>query len=371
MKKILFHLNCLEQGGAERVVSNLANQFAIENYDVIVATQWQGEQEFALEEQVRRIHVGLRPNDEDKNRLTKIFLRIKYLRELIEEEQPDIVIAFAHNAIFRTLLANKRNKIPTVIAVRINPIGNYDGLTDKILIPLLFPRADGSVFQTEEQRDFFPDYIREKATVILNPLNNKYIHAPQAEVKTKTVVHSGRIVDFKNQPMLVRAFLKVHEKHPDYDLKIYGGDSHDGTWEKLQQIISEHGDGGYVSLMGPSDSLEKELPKGMVCAFSSDYEGMPNALLEAMALGMPVIATDCPPGGPRAVITNEENGLLIPVGDEQALADGINRLIEHPEFANKLGENARKISERANVQTIYEEWKVYLEQVIARVSIKK
>lgn len=368
MKKILFHLNCLEQGGAERVVSNLANQFAIEKYEVIVATQWQGEQEFQLEKQVRRIHVGLRPEDENKGRLKKIILRIKYLRQLIDTEQPDIVIVFAHNAIFRTLFAVHKNKIPTVIAVRINPVGNYDGLADKLLIPILFPRADGSVFQTEEQRDFFPSYIRKKATVILNPLNNKYINTPKPEQKTKTVVHSGRIVDFKNQPMLVRAFLKVHEKHPDYDLKIYGGDSHDGTWEELEQIIAQNNAGEYVKMMGPCDSLEQELPKGVVYAFSSNYEGMPNALLEAMALGMPVVATDCPPGGPRAVITDGENGLLISVGDEQALADGMNQLIENPELANKLGEEASKISERANVQAIYEQWKTYLERVIDDVA---
>ena len=146
MKKIFFHLNCLELGGAERVVSNLANQFSKENYEVIVATEWQGEQEFKLEPAVRRIHVGLRPQDENKNRFKKILLRTRYLRETIETEQPDVVIAFAHNAIYRTLMAVKKNKIPTVIAVRNNPIGNYDKPKDKILIPLLYGRAVGSVF---------------------------------------------------------------------------------------------------------------------------------------------------------------------------------------------------------------------------------
>ncbi len=370
MHKIMFHLNCLELGGAERVVTNLANQFATENYEVVVATQWQGEQEFTLEKQVRRIHVGLRPEDEGKNRFTKILLRMKYLQDLIEQEQPDVVIAFAHNAIYRTLLAVKKNKIPTVIAVRNNPVGNYDKPIDKILIPLLYGRADGSVFQTEAQRDYFLKYIKPNATVILNPISDKYIHAPKVETKTKTIVHSGRIKDFKNQAMLIRAFSKVHEKHPDYDLKIYGGDSHDGTWEELLQIILKHNLRPYVSLMGQCDNLEQELPKGEVCAFSSNYEGLPNAMLEAMALGLPVVATDCPPGGPRSVITHGENGLLIPVGDEQALADSINQLIENPELAAKLGENARKISERANIQTIHEQWKAYLEQVIQEATLQ-
>lgn len=93
MRKILFHLNCFEQGGAERVVSNLANQLVKENYEIIAATQWQGEVEFRLDERVRRVHVGLRQEDEKKSRPAKIFLRFRYLRELIKKECPDVIIS--------------------------------------------------------------------------------------------------------------------------------------------------------------------------------------------------------------------------------------------------------------------------------------
>lgn len=375
MKKIMFHLNCLEQGGAERVVSNLANQFASQGYEVIVATQWQGEQEFQLNREVRRIHVGLSAEDECKSRLKKIFLRIKYLRTLLKQEKPDVAIAFAHNAIYRTLFAALNNKIPTVIAVRINPVGNYDGLVDKLLIPFLYRRADGSVFQTAQQRDFFPEFIRRNAAIIINPINSKYTRVQENpisfEQRSKTIVHSSRIVDFKNQLMLVRAFLRVHEKYPDYDLKLYGPDSHDGTWQKLEELIARNRATEYIHLMGPSDSLEKELPKGRIYVLSSDYEGMPNALLEAMALGLPVISTDCPPGAPADLIEDGVNGLLVPVGDEQALANSIITLIEQPELAQRLGEEATKIRERANVEIIYEQWKTYLEQVIAGSGKKK
>lgn len=364
MTKIVFHLNCLEQGGAERVVSNLANQFAKENYEVIVATQWQGKNEFELDEKVRRVHVGLKKEDEKKSRILKIWLRVKYLRKFLKEEKPDITIAFAHKANYRALMSTIGMKMPVVISVRTDPVGHYDSFSDKIQIPLLFPRAAGCVFQTEGQRDFFPKYLQERSRIILNPINDKYLNVPKPEKRDKTVVQSGRLVDFKNQPMLIEAFLKVHEKHPDYDLKIYGGDSFDGTKEILEKLIYDNHAEQYIRLMGASDSLEKQLPKASVYAFSSDWEGLPNALLEAMALGLPIVATDCPCGGPRTVMTNEVDGLLVPIKDPEAMAEGICRLIEDRKLAERLGENARKISEKANGHAVIEQWRDYIEKVI-------
>lgn len=255
MYKILFHLNCLEQGGAERVVSNFTNQFAKEDYEVVIATEWQGENEFQLDERVARIHVGLVDQDEGKNRAVKVWRRIKYLRRCIETEKPDIVISFAHKANYRALTATVGMKTPVIISVRTDPVGHYDSVLDKIQIPLLFPRAAGCVFQTEGQRDFFPKYLREKSQIILNPVNDKYINVPRPETREKVVVQSGRLVDFKNQPMLLKAFLHVHEKHPDYELQIYGPDSFDGTKEILEGIITENHAESYIHLMGGAMNL--------------------------------------------------------------------------------------------------------------------
>ena len=118
-----------------------------------------------------------------------------------------------------------------------------------------------------------------------------------------------------------------------------------------------------MKLMGGSNQLQKDMINGAVAAFSSDMEGMPNAMLEAMALGLPVVATDCPPGGPRMVITPEENGILVPVGDEDALAKAINRLIENPALADKMGRNAAKIGEKAGADVIFKEWEDYLLEI--------
>ena len=361
MRKIAFHLNCLEQGGAERVVTNLANQFVEKGYQVLIATEWYGENEFQTDARVRRVHVGLREGDEKKPHPLQILLRIKYLKAFIKEEKPDILIPFARKALYRGLMAAYFIKIPVLISIRTDPVGHYDELSDKIQIPLLFPRADGCVFQTEGAREFFAPRLQKNSRIILNPINPKYIGVPAPVKRTKTVVQSGRLVDFKNQPMLIRAFVKVHEKHPDYDLKIYGGDSFDGTREILEGLIEEHRAQDYIHLMGASDNLEKELADAALFAFTSDWEGLPNALMEAMALGLPIVATDCPCGGPRTIMTNEVNGLLIPIKNQKALEDGINRLIEDRDLAERLGMEARKIADKANAQAIYEEWRDYIE----------
>lgn len=363
MQKIAFHLNCLEQGGAERVVSNLANRFAKEGYQVIIATEWYGENEFQVDSKVKRIHVGLRDGDEKKNHLTRFLLRVKYLKNFIKEEKPDILIPFARKALYRGLMAAYFIKIPVLISIRTDPAGHYEEWSDKIQIPLLFPRADGCVFQTEGARDFFAPRLQKNSRIILNPINPKYIGVPEPPKRSKTVVQSGRLVDFKNQPMLIRAFVEVHKKHPDYDLKIYGGDSFDGTKEILEELIVQNKAQDYIHLMGASDSLEKELVDAALFAFTSDWEGLPNALMEAMALGLPIVATDCPCGGPKTIMTDKVDGLLIPIKNQKALEDGINYLIENPEIAESYGRKAREIAGRANTDAVFGQWKEYIEEL--------
>lgn len=363
MKKIVFHLNCLERGGAERVVSNLAGQFVEHGYEVYIATEWQGEDEYVIDERIHRVHVGFTEEQEKRGRIAKIFIRILNLRKFLKQVEPDVVVAFARKANYRALTATIGTKYPVVISVRIAPVGCYDHFSDKIQIPILFPRAAGGVFQTEEQKDFFPGYLQRKSRVILNAINSKFIGNEIPEEREKVVVHSGRIVDFKNQLMLVKAFVEVHKKHPEYTLKIFGPDALDGTWQLLEACIEENQAQDYIKLMGSSNQLEKDMINGAVAAFSSDVEGMPNAMLEAMALGLPVVATDCPPGGPRMVIQHGENGLLIPVGNQKALEEAINYMIENPEHAEQMGRNATKIAEIAGEIGIFKEWERYLTEI--------
>lgn len=366
VKKIAFHLNCLVHGGAERVVSNLANKFAEEGYDVYVTVEWIDRDEFRLDPRVHHVNVGLKPEDEKKGRWVKFYLRIKYLRDFLKEVQPDILCAFMHRPNFRALTAALGLRTPVIISIRNNPAPFYSSATDRFQIRWLFPHAAGCVYQTAEQREFFKPYLQENSRVILNPVNQKYIDLPNPdyECQEKVVVQSSRLVDFKNQAMLLRAFVRVHAVHPDWSLKIYGPDSEDGTKEKLEKIIQENHAENWMQLMGGTDRLEELIPKASIYTLPSNYEGMPNALMEAMAMGMPCISTDCPSGAPRILIQDGRNGILIPVGDEDAMAEAIQKLIENPALRKSLGQEARKIREIAGTDEIFGQWKNYMEEVI-------
>lgn len=365
MKRIAFHLNNLARGGAERVVCLLADRFVREGYRVLIATEEYGRHEYEPDERVERVHVGLRAGDDAKGRITRFRLREKYLHSFLLEYKPDIVVTFANKADYRALSAAKGTGISVVVAIRTTPTGgrgHYDTLFDRIQIRRLFPHAAGAVFQTGGQRDYFLPYLKCKTEIIMNPVNEKYFDLPPLP-REKSVVHHARLVDFKNQPLLIRAFLRAWEKHPDYVLKIYGEDSGDGTKEKLEALIAERNAGDRVFLMGGDVAFEKEIPKGSVYVFSSDWEGLPNSLLEAMAMGMPVVATDCPCGGPATVIEDGVNGLLVPIKEEEPMADAICRLIEDREAAERMGREAAKIRERADTEEVFRRWEAYLQEV--------
>ncbi|MCR5675587.1 MAG: glycosyltransferase [Lachnospiraceae bacterium] len=365
MRSVAFHLNCLTHGGTERVVSNLANRFAGEGYQVYVATEWEDEDEFPLDPRIKRVHVGLREGDERKSRVTQFLLRIRYLRAFLREYRPDVIVAFMRRANYRALMATRRIRIPAVISVRIDPAVSYVSFSDRVQIRWLFPKAAGAVFQTGEQQRFFEPWLPKNARVILNPIHEKYTDAPETTVRERAVVHAARLVDFKDQPTLIRAFLQVHEKHPDVQLRMYGPDSGDGTKEICEGLIREYHAEDWILLCGSSDKLEIDLPKGLCFVSSSLFEGLPNAVLEAMALGLPVISTDCPCGGPAEVIRDGENGLLVPVGDAAAMAAAMNRLIEDRDLAERLGREARRIRETAGMQAVFSEWRDYLEKIVA------
>jgi glycosyltransferase involved in cell wall biosynthesis len=363
--KILFHINSLGRGGAERVVSVLAGYFANDGYDVTIATLWQDLNEYTLDPKVKRIHVGLKSNEENKNRLYKNIIRINRLRNAIIRENPDIVVSFCASANFRCAYSMYGINIPLLVSVRNDPEKDY--IPFKRKNERMIRKASGCVFQTKAAMESFPKDFQAKSRVIYNPLDKKFYDTDKAgkdsSVREKRIVNVGRITKQKNQMLLVMAFERISKDFPDYTLEIYG-DSGDGSVQnEIIEFCRNKGIDDKVKFKGVSDTLNEDIRNASLFVLSSDFEGMPNALIEAMALGLPVISTDCPCYGPASLIEQNESGILVPVGDAGVMAQAIKRVLLDCEFANSLGRKAEEIKNIVNPKVIYQEWKQYVEDI--------
>lgn len=370
--KVLFHINSLGLGGAERVVSILARELSDQAYDVVLATEWDAEKEYPLDERVKRIHVGLVDADDHKSRITKAFLRLFRLRKAIKDENPDCVISFCNKANFRAAYAmfGLRNKL--VVSVRNDPKRDY--------APYKFPtkfmerKAAGCVFQTPDAKSFFTKKLQDKGTIILNPLDPKYANLSERKPlavseqttengREKVIVCVGRISEQKNHMLLVKAFHEIAASYPDYELQFYGDVQTESCYHKLQEYVSENGLEKQVLFCGSSQNLV-EIRNAALFVLPSDYEGMPNALIEAMVMGIPSISTDCPCGGSKMLIKEGENGMLVPVKDVKALKEAMVYMLEHPKEAEQMGLEAEKLRERVKSEKIASEWDAYLKGIV-------
>lgn len=370
-KKILFHINSLGKGGAERVVSVLSRYFVEDGYQVVIVTLWRAGEEYELSKAVRRIDLGELAAGRLGGRRLLALRRFTDLRSVIRREQPGIVISFCVKANFRSAFAMLGMRTPLLVSVRNDPKTDYAphaGATK-----WMEKKACGCVFQTEEARQFFSPAFQKKSRVIWNPIDEKYLLAGQKSQMQRTendkeqdtrlnrIVTVGRISRQKNHMLLLRAFCRVRNQFPNMVLQIYGEEGESGVKEELESYIADNKLEEQVLFMGQNSRLEKELKDAALFVLPSDYEGMPNALMEAMVLGLPVIATDCPCGGPAALIEDGVSGLLVPVGDEDRLAEAMARLLGERELARSMAENAAKVAERVSPLRIYKEWKEYVE----------
>lgn len=382
IRKIMFHINSLGKGGAERVVSLLANEFAKDGVEVVIATEWYAEEEYDLEPKVKRIHAGLSETQEKGNRIAKQWYRIHNLRKVLKQEKPQVVLSFCAKANYRAMMAVTGMKIPVIVSVRNDPKRDYAGTTKRIMNKLFLNRAAGCVFQTQEAQEFFDEVLQKKSRIICNPVNEKYLKAKR-KTPEKKLVCVGRLVAQKNQMLLVNAFEKILEKYPEYHLYLYGDGSDDECKEELLKYVgckeikvynaeeesaeSRKGNAqtviklkNQIHFMGLSSTLETDMADAAMFVLPSNYEGMPNALMEAMALGLPVISTDCPCGGSRYWIETKVTGQLVPVRDVDAMARAIEFYIQNPDKAEQMGANAKKRLHEATVDKIFEQWKDYI-----------
>ena len=196
----------------------------------------------------------------------------------------------------------------------------------------------------------------------MNPLNPIFLEEVPCNRDTKRIVTVGRLEKQKNQAILINAFIGLSERFPGWTLDLYG----EGRLRPvLETLIGDHAD--VVRLMGETSDMRGVFSQTALFVLPSLYEGMPNALMEAMAMGIPCIATDCPCGGPAMLIQNGENGLLVPVDDERALADAMEAVMTDGELGQKLGANAKRIRESGDPKWVLGEWMEYARAIMNRV----
>ena len=189
-----------------------------------------------------------------------------------------------------------------------------------------------------------------------NSLSEQFLSVELSDVRRKEIVTVGRIDDNKNQKMLVEAFAEIKEKFPEWSLHLYG----DG--DRKKKLEEQYG-AEQIVFHGQTPDVVSCIKDSSIFVLPSRQEGMPNALIEAMALRMACISTDCPCGGPADLINSGENGILIPVDDKQALKEQLASVMSNDELRRKLGENARASVEKLNPETVNGKWKEYIERV--------
>lgn len=341
-------------GGAERVMTVLCNEFANRNKDVTLIVQESMEKAYPLDDRVKMVNIPVRL----RIPVLRYIIRLFKLRVQLKKCKPDIIISFMTEINIATILMSIGLKTPVIVSERNDPKTKKG--KKAFARKLVYPLASGYVFQTEDAMNYFSGRIREKSTVIANPLPDDLPKKTDYE-PTYEIISVGRLEPQKNHELLIKSFYDFKKTHEQYKLKIYGTGSY---YDKLNDLINKLALNDSVSLMGSTPEIPDRLKNSDIFVLSSNFEGMPNSLAEAMAIGLPCISTDCPCGGPMYLIQNMENGILIPVNDRNELTKALCLLVDDGELAYKLGNKAKEIRKQLNVNSIVNKWLEFCEKIV-------
>lgn len=354
-QSILFIIHRLGYGGAEKNLIFVANGFAQMGYKVFVYTYEDEARSFLLDEKVTH----LTEKKVCKIRGIRRFIQLFQIRKVIKENKPDVVISFLNFPNLLSILASLFLNTTTIISERGDPYRSV-GAFDKFR-QYLYNFSDGAIFQTDGARDYFNKRLIEKSCVIPNPVmlqaNSEHVSERKNEI---AYVARFEMVQ-KRQDLMLEAFRKVVDIHPNIELVFYG----DGPDEQqVRDMVYQLSLSNHVRFQGVVDHVTDKIQSSKMFVLTSDYEGIPNALIEAMSVGLPVIATDCSPGGARMLITDKENGRLVRKGDSEAIADAILHIIENNQIAEEYGHKAREIVLKYKPENILKMWEAYIKKTI-------
>ena len=340
-------------GGAERMLITLANAMAERNHDVYLVSLASNELNYGILNNVAYKFIP----DYGTNKLSRIKNRYLKLKTYIEEINPELIISFWLQPAYFCAFMGKGIAQKTIYAERGDPFDSeYNGVVG-IIRRFCFKRLRGFVFQSKNAQSCFGSDVRCRSCVIQNPVflkENTNNYVPTA--RDRRIVNIGRLCEQKNHELLIDAFAMLSDEANAYSLEIYG----DGPLkERLQDKINELGLSDRVFLKGTFSNIHRRIANARMFVLSSDYEGMPNALLEAMALGLPCISTNYSPGGVGEIIANGVNGLITPCGDAAALVSALKTLLMDEDLSERIGKCAREVRIKFAPQHIFDEWEQF------------
>lgn len=362
--KITFVTATLTSGGSERVMSIVANKMQERGYEVEIICLNDQIVFYPINEGIKITHVEVEAGTKS---LPK---KLWWFRKYIQKTQPDVVIAFMVSVYTVTLLALMGIGIPVISSVRNDPA--YSNLRKKITRKLLLPRSAHVVVQTQQIKKFFNKGIQKMTSVIYNPVNERVFEISydndndddnlglkvKGKERLNRIISVGRLYPQKDQKTMIEAFAKVSEQHPDWQLVIYG----EGPERKaLESLVERLKVKDKVLLPGRSENIIDELNKSKIFCLSSIYEGMSNALVEAICVGLPIVTTKV--SGTEELIKNGENGFIVNIGDKESMAKALTKIIEDENLQNQFAEKNKAQAIKFETNTIVDQW----EEVILKV----
>ena len=349
MKNIMFICHGAGNGGAERVITTLANEFSKKDYNVYLVTTNEDKNDYHINDSIIRERVLVHSNSV----LIRTFQRIKRMRNIVKDNKIDFIISFSSIPNMQVLVATLGMRKKIIISERTDPKRYPNGRFAKILRNVIYPLATKVVFQTAEARDYFKTEIINKSIIIFNPIRNDLPPVYQGKRKKK-IVGIGSLSEQKNWMVALKACEKFLLDYPDYSFDIYGEGP---KRQELQNYInSKEVLIGRVNLKGFATDAVEHMNDAKMYISSSDYEGISNSMLEALATGVPTICTDCPVGGARQFIKDHINGILVNVNSPVELEHAMRELANDEALAESFSKKSVLIREDLSLDSIVNQW---------------
>ncbi|MDF1576036.1 MAG: glycosyltransferase [Bacteroidales bacterium] len=349
--KICLIIPSLQAGGMERVMSELAWYFSTKK-DVELHLVLYGINRtifFPIPESAR----VYRPDFKFDNRYRTIctIRTLFYLRNTVKKIKPHRILSFGEYWNNFVLLSLLRLKFPVYVSDRSQPDKSLGQLHDR-LRKWLYPSAQGLIFQTQKAREIFLRKHRHpNIAVIGNPIRQTDSGKTE-ELREKLVLMVGRFIKSKHQDLLIKMFARVSP--PDWKLVLVGYDHlKQSNMENLKALARNLDMENQIQFTGKKGDLEELYLRSSIFAFTSSSEGFPNAIGEAMAAALPVVAFDCV-AGPSEMISDGHDGFLIPLFDEKAFEAKLAQLISDETLRERMGNNARESIKKSSHDLIGE-----------------